>query len=782
MRHAFSRAPSAAAVMFLVSWIASTWSFAGERHDLPPSRVHDLPASIATVFLPAIDHEAARATEDALPPNRPYRFGVEVPVDLSPWTFGEWFERGSERVWRGRIVSTGAFSLHLLFDAFHPAPMGRLYVVADDSDFPVRGPFTARDSSGDGRYATAPTPGEAITLEYVEPLHGPRGVFRVSHVVHAYRDAFGFAARKKAGTANASGPCNINVNCPPGASHQDVKQSIALVVIGGGTCSGALLNNTAQDGAQLFLTANHCAVGGPAPTQWSFVFNYEVMGCVGNSAAKIDSVVGSTLIQQAANSDYCLVRINPPIPPAFKVYFAGYDATGAAITNTAGIHHPQGDPRKICFDDQPPAKASWQGADTWKIFKWDLGVTEPGSSGSPLFDANKAVVGQLYGGIAACGNPIDDYYGRLETTAKNPAVASALDPIGGAPTTLPGVDGSIVIDVDLEALSLLGPTDAETLETIDVAFDVASTGSYSPATYGYRLRISDDAVIDASDIEIDQGALSTFGPTIASVSIPGVVAPGAYFLGIEVDADPAEVDLADNVLVGNAITILPSTAPDVAAIAVSGPKSAVRGESIQVDFELSGNSFVAPPINAVVRLSKDDVLLPTDPFLGTVVANTFAPIQGTVTVPFSLPAGVYRLGLIALSAPGELDLADNTLIGGTMTITDPPPDVIAIGIDGPAKTKIGKYAKLEIDLDKNGVIGKVKYTVRLSLDPIISTDDLALVSKKTKKSGTLEIEAKIPNIPVGTYYWGVTIDGVENEIDFTNNAVAGGAVLVKPKN
>ena len=34
------------------------------------------------------------------------------------------------------------------------------------------------------------------------------------------------------------------------------------------------------------------------------------------------------------------------------------------------------------------------------------GVTEPGSSGSPLFDQNHRIIGQLYGGAAACAGTL----------------------------------------------------------------------------------------------------------------------------------------------------------------------------------------------------------------------------------------------------------------------------------------------------------------------------------------------------------------------------------------
>lgn len=782
MRHARARALGLVALGSFLSFSSSVDALAGERHDLPPSRTFALPQGPVVANLPPIDHAAAIASESLLPISRPYRFGIEVPVDVAPWTVGEWFERGAVRIWRTRIESQNAFSLHLLFDAFHLSPEGRLYVYSDEPDFPIQGPLTARDNREDFVYATAPLPGAALTLEYVEPIDGPRGVFHVSHVVHGYRDAFAFTARAKAGTLGASGSCNVNVNCPQGAAHQDVKQSVALIVIGGGTCSGALLNNTAQDGTQLLLTANHCAVGSPAPGQWSFVFNFEFGGCVGNTGSKVDTLNGATLIQKAAIADYCLVRINPPIPPAFQVYFAGYDATGAQLTNSAGIHHPRGDPRKICFDNEPAGKGTWQGADTWHIFKWDLGVTEPGSSGSPLFDPNKLVVGQLYGGTAACGNTIDDYYGRLETSVMNSNVAAALDPIGGSPTTLQGVDGSIVINVDLAAVSLYSPPVAEVLETISVDFDVASNGSYAPATYGYRILLSTDNLLDDSDVVLDSGVLSTFGLKNVLTPIPSVIAPGSYFLGLSIDPDLSELNLGDNTLLGNAITVNPSTAPDLTAVAVSGPATAQRGEAILVNFELAGNVFATPPATAEIRLSGDDILTPTDALLGAIAIDAFGPSSGLVTVPVSLPAGTYRLGVVAVAATGELSLADNTITGELMTITNPPPDVTAIGIDGPAKTKIGKKPKVRVELDKGSFTGKVNFTVRLSLDPIITAEDVAIGSFKTKKSGTIEIEPKIPNITTGTYYWGVTIDGVADEIEFSNNSVAGEPVLVKPKN
>lgn len=76
--------------------------------------------------------------------------------------------------------------------------------------------------------------------------------------------------------------------------------------------------------------------------------------------------------------------------------------------------------KKICREDDPVTQSTMSGADVWMVADWDQGVTEPASSGSPLFNQNQLIVGQLYGGTAACSgtndNGQDDNYGRLDVS------------------------------------------------------------------------------------------------------------------------------------------------------------------------------------------------------------------------------------------------------------------------------------------------------------------------------------------------------------------------------
>ncbi|KAG0227128.1 hypothetical protein BGW42_003144 [Actinomortierella wolfii] len=99
----------------------------------------------------------------------------------------------------------------------------------------------------------------------------------------------------------------------------------------------------------------------------------------------------------------------------------------AEVEPIFGIHHPGGDIMKVSFVlNGTLPKACWTDCDPdqyfhWQIPRWDRGTTEPGSSGSPLFNADKRIVGQLHGGTASCYNSKGyDVYGGLHASFRAP--------------------------------------------------------------------------------------------------------------------------------------------------------------------------------------------------------------------------------------------------------------------------------------------------------------------------------------------------------------------------
>jgi hypothetical protein len=116
------------------------------------------------------------------------------------------------------------------------------------------------------------------------------------------------------------------------------------------------------------------------------------------------------------------------------------------LPNSAvGIHHPSGDVKKISFDDDPLQTSSSGGTNNMlRIESWERNTTtEGGSSGAGLWDQDHYLVGQLYGGQAACGNSSYDIYGRFSlswtgnnSTSPNSRLVDWLDPLNSGLTEI----------------------------------------------------------------------------------------------------------------------------------------------------------------------------------------------------------------------------------------------------------------------------------------------------------------------------------------------------------
>jgi hypothetical protein len=253
----------------------------------------------------------------------------------------------------------------------------------------------------------------------------------------------------------SSGNCNMNVACPDGAPYQNhIRATVMLVSGSNGFCTGSMINNTMNDGTPYVLTANHCYSN---PANWIFRFNWQSATCNNpNSSPSFVSLSGATLRARRTPSDFCLVEItgglqNGTVPASYNTYFPGWDNSDTPPTSAVCVHHPSGDIKKISFDDNALSSANGMGSSEansqWRLV-WDRSTTtEPGSSGSPLFDQNGRIVGQLWGGGASCSNlSSPDYYGKVSYSWE-PAGSNStnqlkywLDPTGTGVTNINGFD------------------------------------------------------------------------------------------------------------------------------------------------------------------------------------------------------------------------------------------------------------------------------------------------------------------------------------------------------
>jgi hypothetical protein len=225
--------------------------------------------------------------------------------------------------------------------------------------------------------------------------------------------------------------CNVDVACPEGEGWELQTRSIVKIGAPLMDCTGVLLNNTSGDGTPYVLTASHCGdLSGS-----KFQFNFKRSGCgEGLPERTRDSVSGSTLLVADDLLDFQLVRLNLIPRPEIGAVYAGWDHSGEVPRGVATLHHPGGDVMKISRDHHKPKKQKF----FWRIQKWEVGVTEEGSSGAPLFDSKRRVIGLLKGGPADCANPGGDLFPRFEFLWG--LLLPYLDPIGSGAKTLDALD------------------------------------------------------------------------------------------------------------------------------------------------------------------------------------------------------------------------------------------------------------------------------------------------------------------------------------------------------
>ncbi len=405
--------------------------------------------------MPDFDLVALQAEDAVNAHNKgPFRFGYNHYVNYNLENSGKWTTLGNGgRIWQLGLKSSGAVSLNLAFDNFFIPDGAKLFIYTPDRDF-VFGAFTSQNNDISEKFATDLISGSALVIEYYEPLEvANQGSLNLFRVTHGYRGIKEFAAK----SFGDAGSCQVNVNCPLGLNWQNERNGVVCLVVGGSEfCTGSLVNDVPQDSKPYVLTANHCSSSNDFAT-WVFRFNWEAPGCInpGTPPSIAQSLNTSTLRARDAGTDFCLVEITGgliggTVPASYTPYFSGWSAINVPATSEVGIHHPNGDIKKISEALSPASTGTYNGADCWITGEWTTACTEPGSSGSPLFDQNKRIVGQLYGGPSYCGassSDMYDYYGKFSTSWLGGGTPSTqlkiwLDPGNTGAATTDGFDPS----------------------------------------------------------------------------------------------------------------------------------------------------------------------------------------------------------------------------------------------------------------------------------------------------------------------------------------------------
>lgn len=347
---------------------------------------------------------------------RVLRIGVvrRLPKAISPTNAGRWYTaRDGGRFWLLTIASPLARAIRVHVEHLSIPAGGHLLVFNPFNWRENHGVYRQRALYGSLEIWTASVFAPLVTVEYYLPPHAshPDEVsLQIREIAHQY---VAFADLVQ----SAEGICHNDVTC-----HVNWKTD-ANAVGGIGTigatgilwCTGTLLNDLDPETYEdYFLTANHCLSGSSTTlgTQADantieFYWFFQTATCNGvppNAASVPRTASGADLISRQTRqtgNDHAFLRIRDVTPGA--VAYVGW-TTASPGNNAAliGIHHPDGAFKRINFGNL----ADNSTANYWDMF-WTSGVTEPGSSGSGIFNTSHQLIGQLFGGFSECDNQAD---------------------------------------------------------------------------------------------------------------------------------------------------------------------------------------------------------------------------------------------------------------------------------------------------------------------------------------------------------------------------------------
>jgi lysyl endopeptidase len=533
--------------------------FSQVTEEMPMSWKLSVRSDVSVIELPPLD--LGEITEqdsiNDLDKSLPWRYGISRSVELDMSQDGEWTDVSNiGRIWRAAIKSPDAINLSINFENFYLPEGATLHLYNEDrSD--ISRTYSNAQNRQNNQVASWYISGDVIWIEYFVPNYvTEEAQLEIGSIIHGYRLGRIRQYVQNNRGLNDSGDCNYDVNCSIGADFDEkkdvIKKTVALLTLGNGyLCSASLMNNTGNDKTPYLLTANHCLeISDPA--FWTIRFNWMSPNPVcGNGEDSDDlqtnfTMSGAELKASNELSDFALVEMFSSIPESWDIAFAGWDNTDVDPEFEVGIHHPNGDIMKICRDDSGAVKENANGTEVWLIGGvsvgtgngWEYGTTESGSSGSPLFDQNGRVIGQLYAGQSFCdgeqNNDDYDIYGRFAVSwdsgaSQQTRLRDWLDPNNSGATTLETIQ------------NILNVTDNEFAGTLEIYpnpainYITVMNNKYPNLSY---------TIFNLMGQKLKQGSLSNTENMLSVESFD----EGVYFLYLE-DND-SEANITKKIIVG----------------------------------------------------------------------------------------------------------------------------------------------------------------------------------------------------------------------------------------
>lgn len=334
------------------------------------------------------------------------------------------------------------------------------------------------------------------------------------------------------------------------------------------------------------------------------------------------------------------------------------------------------------------------------------------------------------------------------------------------------------------------PTTIAPGDPIMVTATLEVSGSPYSGPVAYRVVLSEDTTIEASDPEIYRGMVTVSGigdTAIAVTARPTGVRPDRYYVYVEVDPDDLVFERNENNNRRTNFSRLEILGPNlVPTIAQAGP-IAFRGRPYTIALDIANNDAAdSGTFRYAYYLTRNGILLSgTRIFVSppvSVAQQTTTRFVDDIVLPVSTATGAVQIGVFVdhEDLVPETDEGDNiAVIGGSILVSDLVPDLVAQLIGTATAAAAGEELALTRVLGNIGVADApaFEYGYYASTDATLTSADILLATRTSSLAegdSTYGIDViDIPaTVPAGTYYVGIVVNPTRAvaEIDYTNNA------------
>jgi len=346
----------------------------------------------------------------------PNQIGVNRSLAVSPKTRAQKFVNpDGSQITVLIIKSSGASGIGVHFRNFELTRDEEVYVYGPAPDSIVFGPFRDKGPWASGEFWSGTLAGDTAIIEFYTRTGENGKAFEIFEISHIFPE---LGRRLLSDKPDVLG-CEVDASCYPNSLNNAVGRILFNDNGHQAVCTGTLLNDLAQDEIPYFLTANHCVPTQTVAQTVEVYWFYQTTSCNSGMLRSdwVQQVGGANLLATQSSNDFSLLRLvnNAPVGAWFSGWTSDIQSTGTAVF---GLHHPDG--------FTPPAidsylreahgiitstNAACLGLVNGYRTDWTSGTTEPGSSGSGLWNSSGYLVGVLSCGPSppTCSSPYSSF-------------------------------------------------------------------------------------------------------------------------------------------------------------------------------------------------------------------------------------------------------------------------------------------------------------------------------------------------------------------------------------